>query len=69
MLKKSCPYHKTPVHHTLEQCDMLRRYFNSFGPKDEDKKKDAGDKSGDCYPSVENVFFIFMGPAVSMTSR
>jgi hypothetical protein len=24
MLKKPCPYHKTPVNHTLEQCDMLK---------------------------------------------
>jgi hypothetical protein len=26
MLKKPCPYHKTPVNHTLEQCDMLKRF-------------------------------------------
>jgi hypothetical protein len=25
MLKKSCPYHKTSVNHTLEQCDMLKK--------------------------------------------
>ena len=48
---------------------MLRRYFNRLGPKDEDKKKDTGDKGGDGYPSVENVFFIFGGPTASMTSR
>jgi hypothetical protein len=24
MLKKPCPYHKTPVNHTLEQCDLLK---------------------------------------------
>jgi hypothetical protein len=28
MLKKPCPYHKTPVNHTLEQCDMLKKYYN-----------------------------------------
>jgi hypothetical protein len=27
MLKESCPYHRGPVKHTLEECDMLRRYF------------------------------------------
>jgi ribonuclease HI len=27
MLKKPCPYHKTPVNHTLEQCDMLKRFY------------------------------------------
>jgi hypothetical protein len=26
MLKKLCPYHKTLVNHTLEQCDMLTKY-------------------------------------------
>ena len=28
MLKKPCPYHKGKVNHTLEECDMLRKYFN-----------------------------------------
>jgi hypothetical protein len=32
MLKESCPYHRGPVKHTLEECDMLRRYFNKAGP-------------------------------------
>jgi hypothetical protein len=27
MLKKPCPYHKTPVNHTLEQCDMLKPFY------------------------------------------
>jgi hypothetical protein len=28
MLKKPCPYHKTQVNHTLEQCDMLKKYYS-----------------------------------------
>jgi predicted anti-sigma-YlaC factor YlaD len=32
ILKESCPYHRGPVKHTLEECDMLRRYFNKAGP-------------------------------------
>src|SRR6185312_8066842 len=28
MLKKPCPYHKGSVNHTLEQCEMLRKYYN-----------------------------------------
>ena len=67
MLKKPCPYHKGSVNHTLEECDMLRKYFNHLGRKDEAKKKDAGDKGDDGYPSVENVFFIFGGPTTNMT--
>ena len=43
MLKKPCPYHKGPVNHTLEQCEMLKKYYNRIAYRDEDKKKDAGD--------------------------
>ena len=61
MLKKPCPYHKGSINHTLKECDMLR--------KDEAKKKDAGDKGDDGYPSVENVFFIFAGLMANMTPQ
>ena len=70
MLKKPCPYHKGSVNHTLEQCEMLRKYYSRITNRGEDKKKDAGDKGGDGeFPSVENAFFIFGGPTVNMTSR
>jgi hypothetical protein len=29
MLKKPCPYHKSPVNHTLEQCDMLKKILTA----------------------------------------
>jgi hypothetical protein len=32
MIKKPCPYHKKPVNHTLEQCDMLKKYYNCDTP-------------------------------------
>jgi len=70
MLKKPCPYHKGSVNHTLEQCEMLQKYYNRVAHRDEDKKKDAGDKGGDDeFPPVENTFFIFGGPTTNMTSR
>ena len=70
MLKKPCPYHKGSVNHTLEQCEMLRKYYNRITNRDEDKKKDAGDKGGDGeFTTVENAFFIFEGPTANMTSR
>ena len=70
MLKKPCPYHKGPVNHTLEQCEMLKKYYNRIAHRDEDKKKDAGDKDGDDeFPPVENAFFIFGGATTNMTSR
>jgi hypothetical protein len=45
MLKQSCPYHRGPVKHTLEECDMLRRYFNKARPSAEGGK-DQGNNKG-----------------------
>jgi hypothetical protein len=49
MLKESCPYHKGPIKHTLEECVMLRRYFHKARPpaeggKGQDNDKKEGDK-------------------------
>ena len=38
MLKKPCPYHKGPVNHTLEQCEMLKKYYNRVAHRDEDRR-------------------------------
>jgi hypothetical protein len=46
MLKESCPYHKGPVKHTLEECDMLRCYFNKVGPSAEDGKDQGNNDKG-----------------------
>jgi hypothetical protein len=70
MIKKPCPYRKGKVNHTLEECDMLHKYFNRLGHKDEAKKeKDEEGNGGVGYPSVENVFFIFGEPTTNMTAR
>jgi hypothetical protein len=61
MLKKPCPYHKTPVNHTLEQCDMLKRFYGRAAAKDDEVKKDGGDGDAGGFPAVENVFLIFGG--------
>jgi hypothetical protein len=39
MLKKPCTYYKTPVNHTLEQCDMLKKYYSRAAAKDGEAKK------------------------------
>jgi hypothetical protein len=57
MLKKSCPYHKTPVNHTLEQCDLLKKYYSRVTAKEDEAKKD----SAGGFRAVENVFLIFAG--------
>jgi hypothetical protein len=69
MLKKPCPYHKTPVNHTLEQCDMLKRFYGRAVAKDGEAKKDGGDDDVGVFPAVENVFLIFGGLTVDMSSR
>jgi hypothetical protein len=42
MLKKPYPYHKTPVNHTLEQCNMLKRFYSHAAAKGDEAKKDGG---------------------------
>jgi hypothetical protein len=44
MLKEPCPYHKGPTDHNLEDCHMLRRYFERLGIKKDDKKEDPKEK-------------------------
>jgi hypothetical protein len=68
MLKKSCPYHKTPVNHTLEQCDMLKKYYSRAATKEGRAKKDGGGGDAGGFPTVENVFLIFGGPTVDMSN-
>jgi hypothetical protein len=68
MLKKPCPYHKTPVNHTLEQCDMLKKYYCLVAAKEDKAKKDGGDGGAGCFPAMENVFLIFGGPTVDMST-
>jgi hypothetical protein len=68
MLKKPCSYHKTPANHTLEQCDMLKKYYNRAATKDGEAKKDGGDCDASGFPAVENIFLIFGGPTVDMSN-
>jgi hypothetical protein len=68
MLKKLCPYHKTPVNHTLEQCDMLKKYYSRVTAKEDKAKKDGGDGVVGGFPVVENVFLIFGGLTADMSN-
>jgi hypothetical protein len=68
MLKKLCPYDKTPVNHTLEQCDMLKKYYSRAAAKDGEAKKDGGDGDAGGFPAMENVFFIWGGATVDMSN-
>jgi hypothetical protein len=68
MLKKPCQYHKMPVNHTLEQCDMLKNYYSRAAVKDGEAKKYGGEGDAGGFPAVENVFLIFGGPTVDMSN-
>jgi hypothetical protein len=61
MLKKLCPYHKTPVNHTLEQCDLLKKILQSRRSEGWEAKKDGGNGDVGGFPVVENFFLIFRG--------
>jgi hypothetical protein len=69
MLKKPSSYHKTPVNHILEQCDLLKRYYSHAAAKDGEAKKDGGDGDTAGFPAVENVFLIFGGATVHMSNN
>jgi hypothetical protein len=73
MLKESCPYHRGPVKHTLEECDMLRRYFIKAGPsvegdKDQGNNKKGGNKEEE-FPEVRDCFMIYGGQVANASAR
>ena len=61
----SCRNHGYPVKHTLEECDLIKRYFSGdykatstgtpFGPTSNEEK-------GDAYPDPKGCLMIFGGP-------
>jgi hypothetical protein len=57
-----------PVNHTLEQFDLLKRYYSRAAAKDVEAKKDGGDGDAGGFPAVGNVFLIFGGPTVDMSN-
>jgi len=69
MLKKSCPYHRGPTKHTLEECTVLRRYYTDIITKEsaEEPPKDD-DLRGEDFPKVKNCLLIFGGRAARLTA-
>jgi hypothetical protein len=73
MLKESCPYHRGPVKHTLEECDMLRHYFNKAGPsaeggRDQGNNKKGGNKEEE-FLEVHNYFMIYCEQVANASAR
>jgi hypothetical protein len=71
LLKESCPYHRGPVKHTLEECDMLRFYFNKAGPSAEGGKDQGNNKKRkkEEFPEVHNCFMIYGGQVANASAR
>ena len=46
MLKEPYPYHKGEANHKLEDCRMLKKYFDSLWLKKDDQWKDKSDDKG-----------------------
>jgi hypothetical protein len=73
MLKESCPYHRGPVKHTLEECDMLRRYIIKVGPSAEGGKDQGNNKKGGVkeeeFTEVHNCFMIYGGQVANASAR
>jgi hypothetical protein len=70
MLKEPCPYHKGPTNHNLEDCHMLRRYFESIcikkGVKKEDPKRDDKDEG---FSKIHDCFMTYGGPSTRLSTR
>jgi hypothetical protein len=70
ILKELCPYHKGPTNHNLEDCHMLRRYFEGVGVKKDDKKEyPKGDDKDGGFPKIHDCFMIYGGPSTRLSTR
>jgi len=58
MLKDPCPYHKGGANHKLEDCHMLKKYFDSLGIKKDDQNKDKGDDRAAARMTTNSLWFM-----------
>jgi hypothetical protein len=47
---------------------MLKKYYSRVAAREDKAKKDGGDGGASGFPAVENVFLIFGGPTMDMSS-
>jgi len=74
MLKEPCHYHKGGANHKLEDCRMLKKYFDGLGLKRDDGRKDKSDDKGESkddegFPAIHNCYMIYGGPSTQLTSQ
>ena len=68
-LKKLYHYYRGPTKHTLEECNVLHRYYTGIAAKEdaEEPPKDS-DAEGEGFPKVKNCLLIFGGHAARLTA-
>ena len=74
MLKEPCPYHKGGANRKLEDCLMLKKYFDSLGLKKDDQRKDKsddkeGNRGDEGFPAIHDCYMIYGGPSTQLTAR
>jgi hypothetical protein len=71
MLKEPWPHHKGGANHKLEDCRMLKKYFDSLGLKKDNQKKDKGDDKGgskddEGFLAVHDCYMTYGGPSTQL---
>ena len=74
MLKEPYPYHKGGANHKLEDCRMLKKYFDSLGLKKDDQRNDKSDDKGgskddEGFSAIHDCYMIYGGPSMQLTSK
>jgi hypothetical protein len=69
MLKKPCPYHMTPVNHTLEQCDMLKKFYGRAPRRRRRPRKMEEMATPAASPPWKTCSSSLGGPTVDMSTR
>ena len=74
ILKEPYPYHKGGANHKLEDCRMLKRYFDGLGLKKDDQGRDksddkGGNKEDEGFSAIHDCYMIYGGPSTQLTTR
>jgi hypothetical protein len=65
IVKMPCRNHGYPVKHTLEECDLIKRYFSGdykATRTDVSSRPANNEEKGDTYPDPKGCLMIFGGP-------
>jgi len=74
MLREPYPYQKVGANHKLEDCRMLKKYFDSLGLKKDDPRNNKSDDKGgskddEGFPAIHDYYMIYDRPSTQLTLR